>query len=211
MKASVVLAVCLSYGCSGAIGTPPSAAGGGGSNPGARPLRRLNRVEYNNTIRDLLGDTMPPADNFPPDDEGLGFTNNADAMVVTGLLAQSYIDAAEAMATVAVTKLSTLSSCQVAQSGEDMCSRQFITSFGKRAFRRPLTDEEITRYVGLFATGKQGGTYEDGIAWLCRRCCSRRISCTGSRAPRLRLGRPSLGLALRDGVADVVLPLGVNA
>jgi mono/diheme cytochrome c family protein len=42
--------------------------------------RRLNRVEYNNTIRDLLGVAARPADQFPVDDSGYGFDNNGDVL-----------------------------------------------------------------------------------------------------------------------------------
>jgi hypothetical protein len=144
--------------------SPMAANCSGSLNPGRAPLRRLNDVEYANTIRDLIGAPLPASVQLPPDDEGLGFTNNSDAMVVTGLLAQTYIDAAEAIATNAVTMLGTLSSCQVAQSGEAACAGQFVASFGKRAFRRPLTNEEVTRYVGLYTMGRTGQTYADGIS-----------------------------------------------
>src|SRR5215471_5533544 len=67
----------------GGTGNPPPPDGSLckmlGINPGRAPLRRLNLAEYRNTVRDLLGETGTIVDGFPPDEEGLGFTNNADA------------------------------------------------------------------------------------------------------------------------------------
>src|SRR5260370_8694641 len=63
-------------------------------NPGRSPLRRLNRTEYISTVSDLLGITNAEslASSFPPDEQGGGFSNNADALVVTSLLAGDYVD-----------------------------------------------------------------------------------------------------------------------
>ena len=62
---------------------------------GAVPVRRLNRAEYNNTIRDLLGVDLHPADNFPQDNAAFGFDNNGDALRVSPVLLDKYLDAAE--------------------------------------------------------------------------------------------------------------------
>lgn len=64
--------------------------------------RRLNRVEYNNTIRDLLGVSARPADEFPVDDSGYGFDNNGDVLSVSPLLMEKYMHAAETMSRLAV-------------------------------------------------------------------------------------------------------------
>jgi hypothetical protein len=68
-------------------------AGCGG--PARVTLRRLNRGEYNRTIRDLLGIDFRPADDFPADDVGYGFDNVADVLTVSPLLAEKYLAAAE--------------------------------------------------------------------------------------------------------------------
>jgi hypothetical protein len=57
--------------------------------------RRLNRAEYNNTIRDLLGVDIRPADNFPADNAAFGFDNNSDALQLSPQLLENYMDAAE--------------------------------------------------------------------------------------------------------------------
>ena len=63
--------------------------------PGRVTVRRLNRAEYNNTIRDLLGIDFNPAEDFPSDDVGYGFDNIGDVLSVSPLLMEKYLDAAE--------------------------------------------------------------------------------------------------------------------
>ena len=67
--------------------------------PGRITVRRLNRVEYKNTVRDLLGADFNPAENFPADDVGYGFDNIGDVLTVSPLLMERYLEAAEAIAT----------------------------------------------------------------------------------------------------------------
>jgi hypothetical protein len=63
--------------------------------PGSVTLRRLNRTEYNNTIRDLTGVDFHPAEGFPSDDVGYGFDNIGDVLSLSPLLMEKYLDAAE--------------------------------------------------------------------------------------------------------------------
>src|SRR5690606_23144239 len=63
--------------------------------PGRVTIRRLNRAEYNNTIRDLLGLDTNPAQDFPSDDVGEGFDNIGDVLSLPPLLLEKYMDAAE--------------------------------------------------------------------------------------------------------------------
>jgi hypothetical protein len=80
-----------------------------GSDPGRITLHRLNRAEYNNTVRDLLGTELRPADDFEPDDPAYGFDNVADALRMSPLLAELYQTAAEQLIdeTLATTAVST--------------------------------------------------------------------------------------------------------
>lgn len=64
-------------------------------NAGKVALRRLNRAEYRNTIRDLTGVDYQPAENFPGDDVGYGFDNIGDVLSLPPLLLERYLDAAE--------------------------------------------------------------------------------------------------------------------
>jgi mono/diheme cytochrome c family protein len=65
--------------------------------PGRVTAHRLNRSEYNNTIRDLLGVDAKPADDFPSDDVGEGFDNIADVLALQPLLLEKYLAAAESI------------------------------------------------------------------------------------------------------------------
>ncbi len=67
----------------------------GPRDPGRVTLRRLNRAEYNNTVRDLLGVDFRPAADFPSDDTGYGFDNIADVLSMSTLLAEKYLTAAD--------------------------------------------------------------------------------------------------------------------
>ncbi|MBT4622797.1 MAG: DUF1592 domain-containing protein [Verrucomicrobia bacterium] len=64
-------------------------------NPGRVTLRRLNRSEYNNTIRDLFGVDYQPAADFPNDEVGYGFDNIGDVLSMSPILMEKYLRAAE--------------------------------------------------------------------------------------------------------------------
>ncbi|MBS1786406.1 MAG: DUF1592 domain-containing protein [Acidobacteria bacterium] len=70
--------------------------------PGRVTARRLNRAEYNNTVRDLLGVNFKPADDFPQDDSGYGFDNIGDVLSLSPVLMEKYLTAAETVARTAV-------------------------------------------------------------------------------------------------------------
>jgi mono/diheme cytochrome c family protein len=70
--------------------------------PGRVTARRLNRAEYNNTVRDLLGVDIRPADDFPQDDSGYGFDNIGDVLSLSPSLMEKYLSAAEKIARAAV-------------------------------------------------------------------------------------------------------------
>jgi hypothetical protein len=65
-------------------------------------VRRLNRAEYNNTVRDLLGVDFQPADDFPQDTPGHGFDNIAGTLSISPVLMEKYLAAAEKVARTAV-------------------------------------------------------------------------------------------------------------
>ena len=72
-------------GIGGQGGTPEQC-----DDPGRVTIQRLNRFEYNNTIRDLLGDNSHPADAFPEDNIGYGFDNIGDVLSVSTLHIEGY-------------------------------------------------------------------------------------------------------------------------
>ena len=77
-------------------------ATGATADPGRVTARRLNRAEYNNTIRDLLASTLRPADEFPVDDSGYGFDNIGDVLSLSPMLMEKYINAARRSSRAAV-------------------------------------------------------------------------------------------------------------
>jgi len=125
--------------------------------PGRAPLRRLSNAEYRNTMSDLLGDgpsveslVTAATQTFPSETESLGFRNNADYLGVSTLTAQCYMDAAaQFLDSIATNK--TFLSCAPVPGSELDCGRTFIDNFGKRAFRRPLSNDEQAQYAGIFS------------------------------------------------------------
>ncbi|HYE32975.1 MAG TPA: DUF1592 domain-containing protein [Methylomirabilota bacterium] len=73
--------------------------------PGRVTVRRLNRVEYQNTIRDLMGVEFDAEVEFPPDDTGYGFDNIGDVLTVSPMLLEKYLDAARTIVNDAVPKV----------------------------------------------------------------------------------------------------------
>lgn len=71
-------------------------------NPGRSTVQRLNRVEYNNTIQDIFGIQITPADKFPADDVGDGFDNIGDVLSLPPLLMEKYLAAAEEITDVVI-------------------------------------------------------------------------------------------------------------
>ena len=72
------------------------------ADPGRVTARRLNRVEYDNTVRSLLGVHGSPADEFPIDDSGYGFDNIGDVLSVSPLLMEKYVAAAKRLSRIAI-------------------------------------------------------------------------------------------------------------
>jgi len=101
-------------------------------------LRRLTHSQYDNTVRDLLGDRSYPSKLFPPEDFIDGFKTQIHGQSISPILAEAYSAAAEKLAG--------------DWQGKDP-GPQFVREFGKRAFRRPVTPEEQKRYSALYAKG----------------------------------------------------------
>lgn len=112
-------------------------------------LRYLTRVEYENTIRDLFGETMDVTAAFAPDESVGGyFANSTQAPSSTQL--EMFLDTAQTLAQVVVEdRLERFVECQPDEAG---CAQTFIAEFGRRAFRRPLTDDEMAAYASTFET-----------------------------------------------------------
>lgn len=106
-------------------------------------LRRLSHAEYNNILRDLLGDTSQPARAFPPEDFVNGFKTQYQAQSISPLLMEAYSAAAEKIARNALRRGVIPAKA----------TPSFVDSFGRRVFRRPLTSAERKRYTTLVNSG----------------------------------------------------------
>jgi hypothetical protein len=149
------------HGASGAGGGPPVPLTCDDVNPGAAPLRPLTRFQYDNAMRDLLGDTSAPAQAFPPENEVDGYRTYASANLANPLLVESYLTAAESVAARAVTeRLETVAPCDGAD--EAACGHDFVGSLVERAFRRPLTESELAPLISLFDAG-HATSYAKGV------------------------------------------------
>ena len=123
--------------------------------PGVARSRRLNREEYNNTLRDLLGIAKRPGDKFPADGAGgEGFANSADTLSLSPLLVEKYLGAAdEAVAEVwqrgelRQRLLAPVKSDKLPpDTGAELALRPFLV----RAFRRPPAEAEVQALLNVF-------------------------------------------------------------
>jgi hypothetical protein len=116
-------------------------------------VRRLTHSQYDNTVRDLLGDYSHPATHFPPEDYVDGFKNQTRYQGMPPLLVDAYSSAAEKLATNAFRTGDSngLIPCKATGPADLKCRDQFIRTFGGRAFRRPLRDDEVKRYAAAFS------------------------------------------------------------
>ena len=137
--------------------------------PGFEQMRRLTHVQYNNTIRDLFGTDLKPAERFPSELAGAsGFDNSANTLFLQSSLMERYIGAAEGVVDVALPDEPTTDVHRAARelifvaspdnsTSEDEAAEQILRRFLLRAFRRPPSDEEITAYLGRYEEGRAAG------------------------------------------------------
>lgn len=129
---------------------------------GRTSIQRLNRLEYNNTLRDLLGIASRPADQFPEDPIGSLFNNNADTLNLTTAQLDLYISAAEAAINEAFT--SNRARFMICTEATPACATRILSPFADRAFRRPATSAEVNRLINFVTIAQgQGESFEVGI------------------------------------------------
>lgn len=169
----LLVGVVALLGCTGVIDPLPRGPGSPDSElprgewecteplPGPSPLRRLSHREYRNTVRDLFGWGDVEAAPFAPDPTVHGFDNEASLLVVSPLLAEQYMAAAEGLAEVASGEVVAGVGCD--PGADPTCARRLIGEFGARAFRRPLTEEEVSTYASVYEQGAAGGDAGAGV------------------------------------------------
>jgi len=147
--------------------------------PGQVTVRRLNRSEYNNVIRDLMHLDFKPAKDFPADDSGYGFDNIGDVLSVSPLLLEKYLSAAEKISEQAVAVSSRgkpLSSTRLTEfqkqyfkypippNNRRRIAEDFARAFMRRAYRREVSSEEIKNVLVLAKQAvDDGGSFEEGV------------------------------------------------
>lgn len=135
---------------------PVPDGGGGGTQtctgsapPSPRSLRLLTRQEYQNSVNDLLGLSVSLVNSLPPENRVDGFDNNIGSNLMTGIRLEAFVSQAQALAAQALqTSYGRIVPCGTQDTA---CARQFIQTFGKKAYRRPLTTTEQDGYLALFS------------------------------------------------------------
>ncbi|MBA3481559.1 MAG: DUF1592 domain-containing protein [Pirellulales bacterium] len=144
--------------------------------------RRLSRTEYNNTIRDLIGLDLRPADLFPSDGSGgEGFDNVGDTLFVSSVQLENYLTAATKVLDAAMAAGMTNSQMTnnkgipsprerilVAEPSDHLSPREaageIVHEFAERAFRRPVKDAEVERLLTMFDRGaNRGDEFENSV------------------------------------------------
>ena len=170
--ATVAIVAAATANCTGTIGGhgPGSAGGGGTGGPrsdavSASVARRLSRAEIDATVRNLLGDTTNPASRVLAEDEYTPFDNDytrqkPSAALIDGLEATADDIAARVLAPATRSRIV---SCTPSGPGDAACFRQVIETVGRRLFRRPLSETEVTAYLALqsFATENNPAVQHD--------------------------------------------------
>ena len=155
-----------SFGDAGQLAKAQSTADAAQLDPGVTVLHRLNRAEYNNSVRDLLRTQQRPADQFVADGIAGGFDNSADALVINSTLLRQYFDAATALAQEAADPNSDgfaqVAACDLAAGGThiDACLSADLAALARRAWRRPVQSEEV---AALLAAAQSGQSATDRL------------------------------------------------
>lgn len=145
------------------------AACGDGIDPGPAPLRRLNRHEYSATIRDLLYIHFDAGHGLPADGAGgAGFDNAAETLFISPVHLERYLEAvAEALDYAmkeAEARERLVTHYPDAELMPNEAARLVLGRFLERAFRRPVSGDETTRYVNLFQlAAERGELYEAAV------------------------------------------------
>jgi hypothetical protein len=143
--------------------------------PGPVPLRRLSLLEYTNTIRDLLGIADAGSNargRFAVDINAGDSGFNQGAAIITDVDARAFLESGEEIGAAVAQKLAMLVPCTpipTAAAEQEACASKFITTFGLRAYRRPLVPKESEKLLALYRTlrgADAADTFEQAIGDL---------------------------------------------
>ncbi|MCB9793371.1 MAG: DUF1592 domain-containing protein [Alphaproteobacteria bacterium] len=138
--------------------------------PAAPALRRLTASQFENVTRDLLGEGLVIASQLEPDTEAEGFLSvGASVAAVSALGVERYEAVALSLADQVVEdpeRLAALLPCTPAGDDDMACAEQFAEQFGRRAWRRPLSEAELDRVVDLITwIGADAGDFNEGLRY----------------------------------------------
>ncbi|MCU1257337.1 MAG: Planctomycete cytochrome [Bryobacterales bacterium] len=137
--------------------------------PGPYPIRRLNRDEYAATIRDLLDIHVNAAHALPADGAGgEGFDNAAETLFLSPIHAEKYLEAAKESLDYAVKDPKARARFLIAEPGPalspEAAATKILEAFLPKAFRRPASPQDVTRYLALFRGAQtRGETFNHSI------------------------------------------------
>ncbi|HEX2873724.1 MAG TPA: DUF1592 domain-containing protein [Polyangiaceae bacterium] len=137
--------------------------GGAAVKPGRGEMHRLNSTEYNNTVADVLGTTLKPADANWRGGEIEGFDNVASVLGVDATQFGLYLDAAEKLANdvfASPTLKAKFVTCSTAD--DAACVKDIISKAGLHIFRRPLRANEIATYQKVYTEARAQKQDHDG-------------------------------------------------
>lgn len=145
--AARVSALFVFSACWGEIGDPGNTSGPCGDIP-EPALKRLSHTEYRNTVRDLFPMITIPSLSLAPDPTPHGFDNDREALYAAPLLVNQY-NAAAGLIAVEVRKKKAMVLPCMASGGAD-CGHQYLSDLATRAFRRPVTEDELAVLNQMF-------------------------------------------------------------
>ncbi len=121
----------------------------GPATPGSAPLRRITYEQLENTVQSLLGLSVSTS-GLPKEYVDNGYTNQAIAQATDRLLVDAYSELAKAVADQwygSTAARNRLVSCTPSGANDASCMRTFVSAFGRLAFRRPLSSEQLEHYT----------------------------------------------------------------